>query len=790
MLGAAGLARRDRRGRRCPRGRRSGLVAGRSLLRSLRGQAGRGRRGGRSRRLAVARRRPAARRRGSPAGPVARPGRRSARSSPSSVTVTCDPRVSRVASGTSCVLRGRRRTRSPVAARRTTCAPGAGARRRGVARRPAGRAGARDRASRTGRRTRAWPRCLRAAATREVVDRPGPVVAGRRARCGPRSATRSRTGRRGPAGAGAGAGRAATTPALDRGARRRLPHDRADPPAGGLRHQPDPRRRLPAGARPAGAGSAAAGCRSSAALGIVGFVLLARTEPSVVRAAAMGTVGAARPGHRRAAARAPGARRRGARRCCWSTRGWPVSVGFALSVLATAGILLLAPGLAGRPGPAGCRAGWPRRSRCRWPPSSPARRWSPRSRARSAWSRSSPTCWPRRPSARPRCSAWPAGSLGLVWTPLGRLARQRRPRWCVGWIVAVAERGADAAGAPRRLGDRRAGRWSRSPVAVRGAGALAAPAAAAATGRRPRLLRVLLVVAVLVRPPTPGLAAGRLGAGRLRRRPGRRAGARAGPGRRRGRRRRARPGADRPCLRRLGVRPGAARRAHPLPRRPRRRAGRRARRARGRRGRGDPLADPPAGWRRWSGLARRPGLRAGVAPYGVTRRVGDGHAAGAAGRLPGAGERGPGDGSAANDASVVLLVEVAGRADAADRRRRAAGAGARWSGRWPALEVDVLKVPHHGSAPPGPRLPAGAAAPGSRWSRSGPTTTTATRRRDARRRSLRPGREVRRTDLDGDLAVTVAEGALGVSVARRDWVCGALCRSRPAPPTSSVASPS
>jgi competence protein ComEC len=79
------------------------------------------------------------------------------------------------------------------------------------------------------------------------------------------------------------------------------------------------------------------------AVGVVGFVLLARTEPSVLRAAAMGVVALAGLG--------AGGRRRGIRALCgavmvlvlvdpWLAR----SVGFALSVLATAGILLLAPG--------------------------------------------------------------------------------------------------------------------------------------------------------------------------------------------------------------------------------------------------------------------------------------------------------------------------------------------------------------------------------------------------------------------------------------------------------------
>ena len=77
-------------------------------------------------------------------------------------------------------------------------------------------------------------------------------------------------------------------------------------------------------------------------LAAVGFVLLARPEPSVVRAAAMGLVAVAGLGS--------GGRRRGVRALAWSVLllvlidPWlSRSVGFALSVSATAGILLLAP---------------------------------------------------------------------------------------------------------------------------------------------------------------------------------------------------------------------------------------------------------------------------------------------------------------------------------------------------------------------------------------------------------------------------------------------------------------
>ncbi len=91
------------------------------------------------------------------------------------------------------------------------------------------------------------------------------------------------------------------------------------------------------------AGVRARGLAVVGALGVVGFVLLARTEPSVVRAAAMGAVGLIGMGHhgRRRGTRALGA----AVLLLLLFDPWlALTMGFALSVLATAGILWLAPG--------------------------------------------------------------------------------------------------------------------------------------------------------------------------------------------------------------------------------------------------------------------------------------------------------------------------------------------------------------------------------------------------------------------------------------------------------------
>ena len=73
-------------------------------------------------------------------------------------------------------------------------------------------------------------------------------------------------------------------------------------------------------------------------------MLLARTEPSVLRAAVMGTVALLAMGAdgRRRGARALGVAVVGA--AARAARRWPCRPGFALSVLATAGIVLLGPG--------------------------------------------------------------------------------------------------------------------------------------------------------------------------------------------------------------------------------------------------------------------------------------------------------------------------------------------------------------------------------------------------------------------------------------------------------------
>ncbi|MGH3317436.1 MAG: DNA internalization-related competence protein ComEC/Rec2, partial [Nocardioidaceae bacterium] len=190
-------------------------------------------------------------------------------------------------------------------------------------------------------------------------------------------------------------------------------------------------------------------------VGIVGFVLLARTEPSVLRAAAMGVVALA--------GLSAGGRRRGVRALCvavvvlvlldpWLAR----SVGFALSVLATAGILLLAP-----------------------PWRDALSRWMPRllAEALAVPLAAQLVCTPVVAAISDQVSVVavfanllaapavaPATVLGVVATLLAPLSSQLASvaGWLAGraawWIITIAERGAELPGA--------AVPWSATPGAL------------------------------------------------------------------------------------------------------------------------------------------------------------------------------------------------------------------------------------------------------------------------------------------------------------------------------------
>jgi competence protein ComEC len=234
------------------------------------------------------------------------------------------------------------------------------------------------------------------------------------------------------------------------------------------------------------------------AIGIVGFVLLARLEPSVVRAAAMGTVGLLGMG--------VNGRQRGGR-----ALGAAVLVvllvdplladspGFALSVLATGAIVYLAPG-------------W-RDALARWLP-----RWLAEAIAVPAAAQL--VCTPlvaaisgqvsvvavaanllAAPAVGPATVLGLAGGfVGLVSDSLARIPGTVAA-WCAGWIVLIARRGADlpTPGIP----------WATNLTGLMLLSVLCLAAALIAPrllGRRVVAMALSAVVAIVVltRLPTPG----------------------------------------------------------------------------------------------------------------------------------------------------------------------------------------------------------------------------------------------------------------------------------------------
>jgi competence protein ComEC len=497
--------------------------------------------------------------------------------------------------------------------------------------------------------------------------------------------------------------------------------------------------------------------------GIAGFVLLARTEPSVLRAAVMGTVGlfAFGPDGRRRGLRALGVAVAG---LVLVQPGLAVAAGFALSVLATAGIVLLGPPLA--------------RALARWLPRGLAEAVAVPTAAQLA-------CTPviaglsgevslvaiganllAGPAVGPATVLGLVGGLvGLVWPWAGRLCGTAAG-WCVGWIIAVAEHAADLPGAALD--------WGSGALAV-GVLALICLAVGVVLPRLVRsrtagaLLTVLLLLVVLGVPgrlwstvtvgwPPPGwvLVVCDVGQGdALAVSVGRRTAivVDAGPD----------PRAVDDCLDGLGVErvplvvlthfhadhvdglPGVL-------------AGRRVDGVET-----TALADPAGGVDLVRRAADEAGVPVAVAPYGVTRGIGDVVVQVLHPDLP-ATVDGPGDGSTANDASVVLLVEVAGvrmlltgdleppgQAEVASLVRE--------------LDIDVLKVPHHGSSHQdlawlvGLRPEVALVSVGADNDYGHPSSVVV--------RGLEAaGARVLRTDRDGDVAV-VAGGADGLHTVTR-----------------------
>lgn len=491
-------------------------------------------------------------------------------------------------------------------------------------------------------------------------------------------------------------------------------------------------------------------------LGVVGFVLLARTEPSVVRAAAMGTVGLLAMGQH--------GRRHGTRALAAAVVAlllwdpwWALSVGFALSVLATAGILWLAPG-------------W-RDRMCRWLP-----RWV--AEAVSVPLAAQVACTPvvatlsgqvslvavaanllAAPAVGPATVLGLAGGvLALVWSPLG--ASVARPgSWCAGWIVTVAEHAAalPTAAVP----------W---PAGVVGIAALTVLSAVVALGLAPVLARrrlslalatALVVVLVAPAPRAPGwlspgwppegwvMVACDVGQGDglvLRTRAGEAVVVDAGPD----------PDAIDRCLDRLGVR------RVPLVLLTHFHADHVAGLEgvlRGREVAGvetTALREPASGAELVDRVAASAGVPVREAAYAETRELG-----GLRWQVVSPSVTSVAEG--ANDASVVLLAESRGvrmlllgdqEQPAQQRLLRELG----------DLPVDALKVAHHGSADhePGllratsPELAVISVGAGNDYGHPAPSLLAGLRG---------VGAEVARTDQVGDLAV-VATGA-GVELASR-----------------------
>ena len=489
------------------------------------------------------------------------------------------------------------------------------------------------------------------------------------------------------------------------------------------------------------------------AAGIAGFVLIARAEPSVLRAAAMGSVALIGMG-------ANGADR-GTRALGVATIALLLvdpslasAVGFGLSVLATAGILLFAPT-------------W-RDALGRWLP-----RWVAEAVAVPAAAQLA--CTPLVAAIAGQVSlvavaanllaapaVGPATVLGLVgglvtlgWPAAGRVAGSAAG-WCVAWIVQVAERGASLPTA--------AVSWGSGWVAL---GVLVLLCAAIVV-LAPRLLArrstgltccAVMVVAVLVRVPTPGwppdgwlMVACDVGQGDgLVLNTGLAHTAvvvDAGPD----------PKLMDRCLDDLGVRrvplvvlthfhadhvdglPGALD------------------------GRRDGavwvtrLQDPPEGVGLVRAATAKVGVPTEVAPYAAPRRVGDVPLE-AVWPLPDSPTTGPGDGSTANNASVVMLARIRGVTFFLGGDIEPEGQ-ARLAAALPGLRVDVLKVPHHGSRYQDlpflqslhARLALISVGADNDYGHPAPETIAGL---------AATGERVLRTDQDGSIAVVEHDGRLG-----------------------------
>ncbi len=502
------------------------------------------------------------------------------------------------------------------------------------------------------------------------------------------------------------------------------------------------------------AGVRARGLLVVGGLGVAGFVLLARPEPSVVRAAAMGSVALVGMGSN---GRERGTRGLGAAVLVlllfdpWLA----VSVGFALSVLATAGILFLAPAVRDALGT--------------WLP-----RWA--AEAVAVPFAAQLACTPLvaaisgqvslvavvanllvAPVIGPATVLGLAGGLLFLLVPVVGLVCGWLAGACAWWVVAVATRLA-------RLPEAAVG-WSAGTAGIAALTALClvaavlAPRVAARRGWSVSLCLALLVL--MVRPvpalgwPPPGwvLVACDVGQGDglvLNAGDGRGLVVDTGPDP---------PLMDR-CLDRLGIRTVPVVvlthfHADHVDGLPAVLSGRRV-------GEVEVTAVrvPAYGAEEVDGWAGAAHVPVRVAKLGEVRRSGPltWQVVGPVASVTESG--GAEEGSVANDASVVLLVEVHGvrLLLSGDMEPQAQAALHR---ALPDLRVDVLKVPHHGSRYQDPDLLSSLGARlavvsvGAHNDYGHPAASTLALLRHA-------GMLVRRTDADGDVAVVVQDGRLEV----------------------------
>jgi competence protein ComEC len=171
------------------------------------------------------------------------------------------------------------------------------------------------------------------------------------------------------------------------------------------------------------------------------------------------------------------------------------------------------------------------------------------------------------------------------------------------------------------------------------------------------------------------------------------------------------------------------------------------------------VLDPTDGVEGVLATAQEQGLAVATATQGMTRDIGEVHLQ-TLWPTPGPMVSGSGDGSLANDASVVLLVEVRGVRIllTGDVEPEGQAALAR---SLPALDIDVLKVPHHGSryqdldwlTSLDPEVALVSVGADNDYGHPSADVLDAL---------AGAGADVHRTDLEGDLLVTVDAGGIAV----------------------------